>query len=220
MDMTVQSGYGTSTQSIGSLATAQKNAIRKAYKKSKKTTKKKSVNYNAKEISRQLSHASRAAGVSQVLIRARGMVEYLQRCAMSGQYDESEVKAALAHAKRMVKCAKKKMRNMQNEEKLEKKGRKSSVSGNIKRNNEVRELVRRELKKLRQKNRGEEQGEISDADMKYLKEKIRQQQRSMAAREYASGEQENASEVSAEAGDVMAEGADCMEVAASVDVVL
>ena len=44
----------------------------------------------------------------------------LQRCKASDQYHDSEVEIALAHAKRMVKCAQLKVSNLKQEEVLKK----------------------------------------------------------------------------------------------------
>lgn len=226
--MSVQNSYryDTIAQSLKDIQEARRRAMKLSNSKANKNTKKKrkkSVNYNAKELSHQLSHASRAAGATRVLIRARGMIEYLQRCAATGDYDEGEIKAALAHARRMVKCARKKVRNMKKEEQIERKGKKGSVSKDIKKDNEIKALIRRELKKLRIKNRNEEQQEISDADMRYLKERIRQQQRSASGGDSSCGQEaatcEATAEAGMEAGEVMAEGAECIE-ASTVDVVM
>lgn len=219
--MSVQDSYryDTTSKSLRDIQEARKRAIRLSNQKKAKKKRKKSVNYNAKELSHQLSRATRASGATQVLVRAKGMIEYLQRCAATGNFDEGEIKAAIAHARRMVKCARKKVRNLKNEERMERKEKKTGVSKDIRKDGELKALIRRELRKLRQKNRREEQEEISDADMRYLKERIRQQQRSTSGGD-SSYEQEAMCETPVESsGEVMTEGAECVE-ASTVDVVM
>ncbi len=178
MDMTVENSMEASIQAFkNQLETAKKTRISKSKKKTVQRKKKKSLGYSPREISGQLMRATRSAGVSVILIRAKGKVQYLQRCALTGNYDEAEIKAALLHAKRMVACAKKKLKNLKNEEELESRGNKKNVSLDAEAENKLRQRMKNELKKLRRKNRSEEYGKITDADMRYLKEKIREEKR-------------------------------------------
>lgn len=224
MDMTVGNDYGASTGRTGSLTaggtrTWEMSAKRMYSTRAKKNKKRKKLNYNSREISVQLMRVSHSRGVSQVLASARARVAYLSRCASSGNYDEKEVRAALAHAKRMVKCASKKLHNMEKEELLKSRGNKKSITRSMEEENRIRELYRRELEKLRRRHRGEEYGEIKDADMRYLKEKIRQEQRS-ASYEYSGAEEMSAAEVPVDvAVDMGAVDMGC-EIASTVDVML
>lgn len=171
MDMSIQNAYGEVIKTYDRKVSEQKNWRRASQKKKRK------LPYNSREISSQLIRASKLGGVSQVLVRAKGKVEYLQRCAASGKYNENEVRAALAHAKRMVKCAQKKVRNVKEEEKLERKRRKKSFSKEISEENKIRQRLQQELRKMRHRHRGEEHNEIKAADLRYLKDKLREQQR-------------------------------------------
>ncbi|MCH5251810.1 MAG: hypothetical protein J1F22_02445 [Lachnospiraceae bacterium] len=199
MDMTVQNSTETSLQELKNRLEMQKKAVAKAKTKKNAKTKKKKLGYSPTDISMQLMRATRAAGVSMVLLRARSKVDQLQRCAASGQYDEAEIKAALTHAKRIVKCAKKKLRNMENEEAIESKGNKKDTTKNVREEEKLRQMIQRELKKLRRKNRSEENNAIQNANMRYLKEKIREQKRE-AVMEQMSMETEM-SEMPVEAGE-------------------
>lgn len=148
-------------------------------KQSKTKKKKKKLSYNAREISSQILRATHSTGVSQVLVRAKEKVEQLQRRLVMGDYDEQAVRAALVHAKRMVTCARKKLRNMEEEELLRGQTKKrnsiQTTSGKIE---EVR--LQQQLKRICQKHRREENSYIKAADIRYMKDKIRQQQRESA----------------------------------------
>ena len=79
-------------------------------------TSKKQLNYNHRDISGQLLRAKKPQSASAALTRAKSKVSMLQRAAASGQYDSREVANALAHARRMVRCAQLKVRNLREEE--------------------------------------------------------------------------------------------------------
>ena len=77
---------------------------------------KKSLNYNHREISGQLMRAKKSQSAGNVLSRAKRRLANLQTAAGSGQYDSKEVANAIAHARRMVRCAQLKVRNLKEEE--------------------------------------------------------------------------------------------------------
>lgn len=170
MDMTVQKDYGTTLQDMKSRMQSikRKNGVSQS-KKTKK--KKKNLKYNAREISGQLLRSVKSVSAGQVLIRAKGKVAQLQRCAATGDYDERAVSAALNHAKRMVKAAKMKVKHLKSEERLEKKGKKRKPQTHMRVEQKEKQLLQQELKKIRRKHRGAEEREIREAQMKYLREK-------------------------------------------------
>ncbi len=170
MDMTVQKDYGTTLQDMKSRMESikRKNGVSQSKKKTKK---KKNLKYNAREISGQLLRAAKSVSAGQVLIRAKGKVAQLQRCAATGDYDERAVSAALNHAKRMVKTAKMKVKHLKSEEKIEKRGKKGNPQAHMREEQRERQLLQQELKKIRRKHRGAEEREIREAQMKYLREK-------------------------------------------------
>ncbi len=192
------------------------SAIRRNKNKKKK---KKKLNYNSREIPSQIQRAARPVGASQVLVRAKGKVAQLQRCLVTGDYDIQEVRAAIAHANRMVACARKKLHNMEEEEMLQ--GTKKKRPEGAKQNMEEMRL-RQELQKLRRKHRGEEDRMIKDADIRYIKEKLRQQQRQAAAQrtEMMQMTELDASEVLPEMEAVDTAGAEAAVPTGSVDVLL
>lgn len=171
-------------KSYGSMTAARKTT--------KKTTK--SLNYNHREISGQLVRAKKAQSASVVLTRAKSKVAVLQRAAGTGQYNQTEVANALAHARRMVRCAQLKVRNLKEEEREQKANQKESGAKSQQKQSKVKRRVaakERELKKKvaieetqevikekrkrnemaqkRRTHRNQERGKIAEADMKYLK---------------------------------------------------
>lgn len=157
----------------------------------KKPTKR--LNYNHREISGQILRAKKAQSASSVLGRARSKVAVVARCAASGQYDKKEVAAALAHAKRMVRCAQLKVRNLREEEREqsahhdERNMRAMQKKSEIKRRAAQKEQkieqkvqieVSQEIQRAKRKqqemmqkeslHRTRERGKITEADMKYL----------------------------------------------------
>lgn len=170
------------------------------------TTKKKALNYNSREISSQLMRASKSRNAANVLAKAKSKVTMLQRCKGCGQYNDSEVEVALAHAKRMVKCAQLKVGNLKQEEALKKSSERKLSSSKQQKKNEVKRLVaqkeneirqkaameelqqkmkkkecRRELAQKRRMHRNQEQSRIVEADMKYLQDQSNRNQGSYSA---------------------------------------
>lgn len=157
-------------------------------------TAKKQLNYNHREISGQLVRAKKAQSAATVLTRAKGKLAVLQRAAGTGQYDSRELANAIAHARRMVRCAQLKVRNLKEEEQEQKAhsredgAKKQQKQGEIKRRvaqkerqlkqkitlEESQEVLkekrkRNEMIQKRRMHRNQEQGKINEADMKYIK---------------------------------------------------
>lgn len=167
----------------------QMSSVRKTENK-----KKKALNYNHREISGQLLRAKKAQNAGTVLTRAKSRLASLQRAAGSGQYDSKEVANAIAHARRMVRCAQLKVRNLRQEEQEQKSHQRSSGATEQKKKNEVKRRVsqkeralkskvalkevqevsvekrrRTEMVQKRRMHRNEERSKINEADMKYIK---------------------------------------------------
>lgn len=155
---------------------------------------KKPLNYNHREISGQLIRAKKSQNAANVLTRAKRRLANLQRQAGSGQYDSKEVANALAHAKRMVRCAQLKMRNLRQEEQEQKAHREERGEREQQQQNEVKRRVaqkeqaiknkvmieemqeiihekrkRSEMVQKRRMHRNQERAKINEADMKYIK---------------------------------------------------
>lgn len=84
--------------------------------------KKKKLNYNYREISGQLMRAVTSVGARVVMVRAFQKVGTLYRHLRSGNYNEREVERAIAHAEQIAVVAKKRMKHLQEEERLKKGG--------------------------------------------------------------------------------------------------
>lgn len=155
---------------------------------------KKPLNYNHREISAQLMRAKRAQNAASVVTSAKRKLATLQRQAGSGQYDTKQMASAIAHARRMVRCAQLKMRNLREEEQEQRAKSREDGAQDQKMRNEIRRRVvqkERELEsklaieqmqqaaeKKRRKNelvqkqrmhRNQERSRIQEADMKYIK---------------------------------------------------
>lgn len=159
------------------------------------TTKtKKQLNYNHREISGQLLRAKKAQNAANVLTRAKSKLAVLQRQAGSGQYDTREIANAMAHARRMVRCAQLKVRNLRSEEQEQKAHNREGNACEQQRKNEVKRRVaqkereieskvaleemqavtkekreRSEMVQKRRMHRNQERSRINEADMKYIK---------------------------------------------------
>ncbi len=162
-----------------------------------KSTKKKQLNYNHREISAQILRATKTSSASGVLARARSKLSTLRRCQGTGQYNERELTNAIIHARRMVQCASKKVQNLKEEEMLQKKLEREHGTEKIQKKAEVKQRIARKERQLEQKiivkeleqeqkeererrelilkqktHRNRERGKINEADMKYIKGKI------------------------------------------------
>lgn len=169
------------------------SAIRMTKRKSSEKTKK-NLNYNHREISGQIVRAKKSQNAATVVSRAKSRLAMLQRQAGSGQYDSKEMANALAHARRMVRCAQLKVQNLREEERELKANKRQSREDSQQKQNEVKRRVaqkerevqrkvvtqeiqqaakekrmRRELEQKRRIHRNQEQGQITEAEMKYFK---------------------------------------------------
>lgn len=82
-----------------------------------KSTKKKKLNYNYKKISRQITMNNTSTGARRVITKAREEVVSLLRKQMSGNYDETELRHAIIHARKMERIARRKKKHLEEEEK-------------------------------------------------------------------------------------------------------
>ncbi len=166
----------------------------------KKNERRKSLNYNTRDIASQLMRAREVKAASDVLCRAQSKVNMLRRCLGSGMYENSEVWKAIAHANRMVDCASMKLRNLEEEEAERRSNERANRKGSgrlhseakrraLRRSQEIqlkqkKEALERKMRmqelQLEQKkrmHRNRENGEISKANMSYWRDRPRQAQR-------------------------------------------
>lgn len=191
------SGLNTNKKSgVGAARTGttqQTAALRNRYMIRKK------LNYNTKEISSQILRASKAQSASVVLVRAKSKVSSLKRCMGTGQYDDNEIRPALAHAQRMVRVANQKVRNLKEEEREKSSYKKKKLQKNLERKRELKAAIedkkdeiknaklmeemqeiqrekrqRLEMERKRRFHRDAERGKIAEANMRYLKDQMEQ----------------------------------------------
>ena len=113
MKVTSYSAGGVASGSMqGSISTDSAKRYGGIPKKDNKNkVKKKNVNYNPREIRSALTRAKRSQSAGQVLAQAKGKLANLLKAKGTGQFKESELAAAIIHAKRMVRCAQMKTQN-------------------------------------------------------------------------------------------------------------
>lgn len=95
---------------------AQKTAAAIRIQKSK-SSKKKKLNYNYKKISKQITMNNTSTGARRVITKAREEVVSLLRKQMSGKYDETDLRHAIIHARKMERVARRKKKHLEEEEK-------------------------------------------------------------------------------------------------------
>lgn len=82
----------------------------------------KRLSYNFRRISTQIMQAMTSGNARQVVVRARGEAVQLRRKLRNGDYGSSESRNALIHAEKMIRIAKKRLKHLQEEEEIRKKG--------------------------------------------------------------------------------------------------
>ncbi len=163
-------------------------------KKKKAKAKKKNLNYNRREVSAQVLRASKLGMAARALATARTKASSLRRLVGTGQYDENELRIAIAHAESIVKTAKKKLGNLKEEQIKEKRVSREKQANELKKQvkrqrvRAKRQQIKRELaaqknhveqqmkakemrcKRLKRRHRGEELADVAKADLKYIKD--------------------------------------------------
>lgn len=192
-------GSLNSAMSGVSLSTG-KNSVTSSAGGFTKSTTKKALNYNSKEISSQLMRAHKSRNASMVLSRAKSKVSMLRRCLGTGQYNDNEVRIALAHANKMVKTAQMKVTNLKEEEQMKKSLEREHKNEERQQKNEMKRRVsqkqkdiklkaqleenqqvlkeksmRQEILRKRRLHRNSERNSVNEADMEYLKNKMDEQ---------------------------------------------
>ncbi len=205
--VTVNSGFGGTVGNASVVTTRSSTTGRARAGNNQSKKPKKQLKYNPREISNQLALAKKSRNAAVVLARARIKVGVLQQAYASGQYNQSEVRIAIAHAKRMVECARVKTNNLKEEEILKRRNDRDHNNGEQKKRNEVKRRVRQkeqglkakisleetqqvlkekarkqQLLQKRRMHRNDEQRRITEADMKYLQDQINNNQSDKSVR--------------------------------------
>ena len=197
MGATVNGAGSASSQSMmaGTLSIKTAKGIKNRVVAEKSSSKpKKRLNYNYRDISGQLIRAKKSQSAAMVTARAQSKLAVLSRSAASGQYSKKEIANAIAHARRMVRCAQQKTRNLREEEMEQRSHEKETSARDQQRRNEAKRRIaqkerkieckiaakeiqensrnkrrRNEMMKKRLMHRSQERAKMNEADMKYIK---------------------------------------------------
>ena len=115
-------GVGSPKDNSIAIKKADGTVVARVNRTGSKNKKKKKLNYNYREISGQLMRTATSVGARVVMVRAFQKVGTLYRKLKSGDYSEKEVERAIAHAEQIAMVAKKRMKHLQEEERLKKGG--------------------------------------------------------------------------------------------------
>ncbi len=181
--------YGN--RSSNSAGGVQRTTTKKKYKR---------LNYNFKEVSGMILRAKTSVSTRQVVTHARTVVAMLRRRYGCGEYNDRDLEIAIVHAEKMVRIAKKKLKNMKAEELAERGTKAVKVEEELEEENssgveemkseecemsreEIREMIRqmeRELQELAKENSMDELtdqflggGSMSEEELEKWKKKHR-----------------------------------------------
>lgn len=204
-------------------------------KNEKKDKAKKRLNYTYRRVSGKISSAKTVNQASRAVSSANTNLSMLRRKSASGKYDDSELEIAIIHAKKMVRVAKKKLKNVKNEQQMttqdnrtvsvrETKAQKILVRRKRDEVEEEIEELKEELEKIRKQykisNRRDEDMELLDADMEYLRKKValmKAGKGDMAVANAMSNEQAMREVFGSAMGNVIASQASAEQMAAAVE---
>ncbi|MCI9447830.1 MAG: hypothetical protein HFH36_10655 [Lachnospiraceae bacterium] len=106
---------GNTAQKVTRIKDLNGNTVATVSFSSPKKGKKKRLQYSFKSISNQIMMAKTPNIAKMVATKARGKVAMLQRNIDNDDYDETELRHAIIHAKKMLRIAKKKMKHLEEE---------------------------------------------------------------------------------------------------------
>lgn len=113
----------------GSYAGTMTVSTSKSKKTSKSTKKKpKKLQYNFKRLSNQIMRAKTSVNAKQIVTKTKFQIADLRMKLISGDYNYEEIHNALIHAEKIARVAKKRMKNLEEEEFIEKTGRNEDMN--------------------------------------------------------------------------------------------
>lgn len=113
----------------GSYAGTMTISTPKSKKTSKSTQKKpKKLQYNFKRLSNQIMRAKTSVNAKQIVTKTKFQIADLRMKLISGDYNYEEIHNALIHAEKIARVAKKRMKNLEEEEFIEKTGRNEDMN--------------------------------------------------------------------------------------------
>lgn len=113
--MSMMIGGSSSAKKITRIKDLNGNTVATISVSSPKKGKKKRLQYSFKSISNQIMQAKTPNTAKMVATKARGKIAMLQRNIDNDDYDETELRHAIIHAKKMLRIAKKKMQHLEEE---------------------------------------------------------------------------------------------------------
>ena len=111
-----QSAFARRLRLAAEEANQMKPAAKTTSKKDSKTSAKKKLSYNFKEVSAQILRAKNTVAAGKAVFQAKRKVVELKRKLAAKDADEEEIAIALTHAKRMEIAARRKQRHLEIEE--------------------------------------------------------------------------------------------------------
>ena len=99
----------TRTNSYGNKSSRSTGGVKTQAAKKKKY---KRLNYNYREVSGRIIRAKTSVSSTQVVTLARTRVAMLRRRRNCGEYNDRDLDIAIIHAEKMVRIAKKKLKNL------------------------------------------------------------------------------------------------------------
>ncbi len=115
--------YNRDGSYAGSMAVSTSRT--RAEKKTSQTGKKKfkKLQYNFKRLSNQILRSKTSVNAKQVVTKTKFQIADLRMKLISGDYDYAEIHAALLHAERIARVAKKRLKHLEAEENIERTGK-------------------------------------------------------------------------------------------------
>ncbi len=140
--------------------------------KSKKKKMKK-LNYHHKELSARVLRSNSVGSARAAMTAIQHKTAVLQKQLRSGEYQEREVRSAIAHAQKMERAARKRMKHFEQEDEQRTKQHKKMRQNAAQKKQEEMQLEAY-LRELKKKHRREENQDVVKADLNYLREKLEQ----------------------------------------------
>lgn len=143
-------------------AKTNSSPVRKTTNSNKK---RKRLNYNYRDVSGRIIRAKTSVSATLVVTHARTMVAVLRRRYGCGEYNDRDLEIAIIHAEKMVRIAKKKLKNL----KMEEMGRRTSEA----------EKAQEELEDENSLNTADMQPEEREINADELRDMIRELEREL-----------------------------------------
>lgn len=116
--------YNKDGSYAGTMAVSTSRKTSKSKSTSKTTKKKyKKLQYNFKRLSNQIMRAKTSVNAKQIVTKTKFQITDLKMKLISGDYSYEEIHNALVHAEKIARVAKKRMKNLEEEEYIKKTGR-------------------------------------------------------------------------------------------------